>query len=121
MTSGVETNIENSADSLPSPASADKQQAKGTYKYKGYEGYENNNDVKVAKGMMLSGSPAELYYKQLLAANVAVLGKAAKMGFNANLYPATREEKRSNSPEDETGSVSSNEEADQVENENMQV
>lgn len=121
MTSGVETSIENSADSVPSPASPDDFQIKGanSYKYKTEYGanYENNNDVKISKGMML-GSPAELYYKQLIAANVAVFGKAAKMGFNPNLYPV-REDKRSNSPEDETGSISSNDESNQIDNDNM--
>ncbi len=117
MTSGVEANLENSGDSVRSPASADEFDMKEQqgYKYKEYDNCENNNDVKVSKGMMLGGSPAELYYKQLLAANVAVLGKAAKMGFNANLYPV-REDKRANTPEDETGSVSSNDESNQIDN-----
>lgn len=128
MTSGVETSIENSADSMPSPASPGKYQTKANNyaKYKEYhDGYENNNDVKIAaaKGMMLGGSPAELYYKQLLAANVAALGKAAKMGFNTtNLYSSARgnaDDKRPSTPEDETGSISSNEEADSNDNENM--
>lgn len=120
MTSGVETNIENSADSVSSPASPDEFHAKANYKYKEYDNYENNNDVKISKGIMLGGSPAELYYKQLLAANVAVLGKAAKMGFNPNLYPV-REGKRSNSPDEETGSNSSNDETTthQIENTNI--
>lgn len=80
--------------------------------------YENNNDVKFSKGVMLGGSPAELYYKQLLAANVAVLGKAAKMSFNANLYPG-REEKRPGTPDDETGSASSNDESGPMENDGL--
>lgn len=80
--------------------------------------YENNGDVKFSKGVMLGGSPAELYYKQLLAANVAALGKAAKIGFNANLYPG-REEKRPGTPDDETGSASSNDESGPMENDGL--
>ena len=132
MTSGVEARLENRAESAPSPATPNKYlhtKVGGYHKYKEYGGdgsYEGNNDIKgiasATKGMMLGGSPAELaYYKHLLVANVADLGKAAKMGFNTtNLYSSARggEEKRPCTPEDETGSVSSNDEPEPNENEN---